>query len=82
MWTIFVGVGKKNSHDELFEAMNSYHPDIKFKLNPNANSLLDTEILRNDAECATRVFQKKNKFPTVWSLVRVFPRPFRHGGDS
>ena len=30
----------------LFDALNSYHPDIKFKLEQNPKKFLDTKIIK------------------------------------
>ena len=46
---------KRNEPDELFDKMNSYHPNIK----------LTIEITSNQIQCF--VYQKENKKPIHWN---------------
>ena len=36
---------KRNEADNLFDALNSYHPNIKFTLEQNPKKVLDTHII-------------------------------------
>ena len=40
---------KKNTKDELFEKLNTYHDNIKLTLKENPTKFLDTEIVRHNS---------------------------------
>ena len=56
----------------LFDALNSYHPDIKFKLEQNPKKFLDTKIIKETNKIKTQVFVKKSTYPVHWSSVVPF----------
>ena len=60
-------VRKKGQNDPLFEALNKYHPNMKFTLENNPTKFLDTELIwKEDGHCSTNVYQKPNKIPNCW----------------
>ena len=58
---------KCNEADTLFDASNSYHPNIKFTLEPNLKKFLDTQIIKENNQIKTEVFVKKSMYPVHWS---------------
>ena len=53
------GKRKRNESDTLFDALNSYHPNIKFTLEWNPKRFLDTQI------------SKENKNPSFCQKICV-----------
>ena len=60
---------KKNTDfDELFQNMNSHHPNIKLTVETNPTRFLDTAFSKNlDGSVTTNVFRKPVKLPTFWN---------------
>ena len=60
---------KKGEKDELGEALNSFHPNLKFTVENEPDKFLDCELQKNveTRTFSTRVFHKPNKFPMHWS---------------
>ena len=58
---------KCNEVDTLFDALNSYHPNIKFTLEQNPKKFLDTLIIKENNQIKTQVFVKKSMYPVHWS---------------
>ena len=58
---------KKNTTDELFEKLNTYHDNIKLTIEENPTKFLDTEIVRHNSAIITKVYTRSNKFPVHWS---------------
>ena len=58
---------KKNTNDELFEKLNTYHDNIKFTIEENPTKFLDTEIVRHNSTIITKVYTRSKKFPIHWS---------------
>ena len=60
---------KKNTDfDELFQNMNSHHPNIKLTVEINPTRFLDTAFSKNrDGSVTTNVFHKLRKLPTFWN---------------
>ena len=59
---------KKNTDfDELFQNMNSHHPNIKLTIETNPNRFLDTAFSKNLYGSVTNVFHKPGKLPTFWN---------------
>ena len=58
---------KKNTTDELFEKLNTYHDNIKLTIEENPKKFLDTEIVRHNSAILTKVYTKSNKFHIHWS---------------
>ena len=50
---------KCNESDTLFDALNSYHPNIKFTQEQNPKRFLDTPIIKENNGIKTQVFAKK-----------------------
>ena len=50
---------KRNESDTLFDALNSYHPNIKFTLEQNPKRFLDTQIIKENNRIKTQVFVHK-----------------------
>ena len=58
---------KRNKSDTLFNALNSYHPNIKFTLEQNPKRFLNSQIIKENNEIKTQVFVKKSMYPVHWS---------------
>ena len=58
---------KRNESDTLLDALNSYHPNIKFTLEQNPKRFLDTQIIKENNKIKTQVFVKKIMHPVHWS---------------
>ena len=54
---------KRNEPDELFDKMNSYHPNIKLTIEISPKIFLDTKILRTSNQIQCFMYQKENKKP-------------------
>ena len=65
---------KRNEADTLFDALNSYHPNIKFTLEQNHKKFLDNQIIKENNQIKTQVFVKKSMYPVHW-FSKV---PFRY----
>ena len=65
---------QENVTDTLFDALNSYHPNIKFTLEQNPKGFLDTQIIKENNRIKTQVFVKKSMYP-VHCSSKV---PFRY----
>ena len=57
---------KHNESNTLFDALNSYHPNIKFTLEQNPKSFLDTQKIKENNRIKTQVFGKKSVYPVHW----------------
>ena len=58
---------KKSVPDELFEALNSYNPNIRCTIVVNPSHFLDTNIQHENGEVSTSVHVKENNIPVFWS---------------
>ena len=60
---------KSLSLHHLFNAINNYHPKIRFTIEIQPNKFLDTNIniITSDGKAETSVYRKPNKLPTHWS---------------
>ena len=58
---------KKNTTDELFEKLNTYHDNIKLTIEENLTTFLHTEIVRHNSAIITKVSTRSNKFHAHWS---------------
>ena len=56
---------KKNTTDELFEKLNTYHDNIKLTIEENPTKFLDTEIVRHNSAIITKVHTRSNSFPFI-----------------
>ena len=55
-------------HDELYEALNKYHPKLKLTIEVNPSKFLDTSIkINNNNTISTSVHMKETKLPIPWS---------------
>ena len=57
---------KCDEADTLFDALNLYHPNIKFTLEQNPEKFLDTQIIKENNQIKTQVFVKKSMYPLHW----------------
>ena len=57
---------KKNKPDDLYNALNNYHPNINRTVEVNPKRFLDTEIISNSNRFETNVFHKDTKLVTHW----------------
>ena len=60
-------IRKKNETDELYNALNSYHQNIKLTLELNPTKFLDTKIIRSNGKITTQVYNKMKKLPVHWT---------------
>ena len=58
---------KRIEPDELFDKMNSYHPNIKLTIEISPKKFLDTKILRTSNQIQCFMYQKENKKPIHWN---------------
>ena len=58
---------KRNEPDELFDRMNSYHPNIKLAIEISPQKFLDTKILKTSNQVQCFIYQKENKQPIHWN---------------
>ena len=58
---------KRNEADTLFDALNSYHPNIKFTAEQKPQKFFDTQIIKENNQIKTQVFFKKSMYPAHWS---------------
>ena len=58
---------KKNKPDDLYNALNNYHPNVNLTIEVNPKKFLDTEIISNGNHFKTKVFHKDTKLATHWS---------------
>ena len=49
---------KKNKPDDLYNALNNYHPNLNLTVEVNPKRFLDTEIISNGNRFETKVFHK------------------------
>ena len=58
---------KKGIHDNLYERLNNYHPNIKLTVEINPNKFLDTEIIDNKGAIEMKAYRKIRKLPVPWA---------------
>ena len=58
---------KRNTKDELFENLNTYHDNIKLTIEENLTKLLGTEIVRHKPANITKAYTRSKKFTDHWS---------------
>ena len=54
-------------HDELFEKLNNYHPEIKLTIEVSRTNVLNTSLHPNNGIYDFKVYRKTTKQPTHWS---------------
>ena len=60
---------KENEKDNLFEALNSFHPNIKLIVEVNPSKFLDSHILRNKVSTVNfQIAEEQSKLPFHFSL--------------
>ena len=52
---------------ELFQSMNSHHPNIKLTVEANATTFLGRAFSKNPDGSVTIVFRKPGKLPSFWN---------------
>ena len=58
---------KINKKDDLYEALNKYHENIKLTVEKSPSKFLDTKLIINNGIYETQVYRKETKMPTHWS---------------
>ena len=58
---------KRNQTDELYNALNSYHQNIKLTLELDPTKFFDTEIIRSNGKITTQEYNKMKKLPVHWT---------------
>ena len=62
--------GKENGEDELYNALNFFHNNIRITIEKNPKKFLDTHILKNiNGILAFKVVRENTQLPTHWSLA-------------
>ena len=67
---------KKNETDGVYNALKSYHQNIKLTLELNPTKFLDIEIIRSNDKITTQVYNKMDKFLVHWTLK--IPVRYKH----
>ena len=57
---------KTNAPDNLFEKLNSYHPNIKFTVEENPDQILHAFSNHQEESFTTRVYQKPHNLHVNW----------------
>ena len=69
---------KKGVKDELFDALNSYHKNIRLTIEVNPEKFLDTNIVREGSKPVEfKVYDNVNKVPFHWSSK--VPKKYKRG---
>ena len=63
---------KTNQKNDLYEALNKYHNNIKVTLEKSPSRFLDTKSLINSGIYGTQVYRKETKIPTHRSSLPTF----------
>ena len=58
---------KRNETDELFDKMNSYHPNMKLTIEISPQKFLDSKVLRTSNQVQCFMYQKENKQLIHWN---------------
>ena len=58
---------KRNEEDNLFNNLNKYHQNIKFKMENEPTKFLETEIHHDGSQTITNISIKPNIYPVYWS---------------
>ena len=58
---------KKNETDELYNALDSYHENIKLTLELDPTKFLDTKIIPSNGKITTQVYNKMKKLSVHWT---------------
>ena len=58
---------KKNETDELYNALNLYHQNIKLILELDPTKFLDIEIILSNGKITTQVYNKMTKLALHWT---------------
>ena len=58
---------KRNQTDELYNALNSYHQNIKLTLELDPTKFFDTEIIRSNGKITIQEYNKMKKLPVHWT---------------
>ena len=57
----------KDQPDNLFQALNSSHPKIKYTIEVDPDKFLDTKIIQKNSIVTTEVNRKDRKLPVHWT---------------
>ena len=58
---------KSTKKDDLYEALNKYHKNVKLTVEKSSSKFLDTRFLINNGIYETQVYRKETNIPTHWS---------------
>ena len=58
---------KKNETDKLYNALDSYHQNMKLSLELDPTKFLDTDIIRSNGKMTPQVYNKMKKLPVYWT---------------
>ena len=58
---------KSNQPDELFQKLNSNHPNVRYTIEIKPEKFLDTKIVYNNDSITTEVKRNERKLPVHWS---------------
>ena len=62
---------KRKETNTPFDALNSFHPNIKFTLEQNPKMFLDTQIIKDVNKIKTQVFVKKSMYVVLESAILI-----------
>ena len=62
---------KRKETNTPFDALNSFHPNIKFTLEQNPKRFLDTQIIKDVNKIKTQVFVKKSMYVVLESAILI-----------
>ena len=60
-------IRNKDQEDSLFTKLNEYHPNMKFTVENDPKTFLDTTIHRTDNTITTTIYTKPHKLPVFWT---------------
>ena len=58
---------RKHKFDEVFQALNNYHENIKLKIELSPSKFLETHLVNVEGKYITKAHRKESKVPIHWS---------------
>ena len=71
---------KIDKKDDLYEALNKYHKNIKLTVEKSPTNFLDTRLLINNGIYETQAYRKETKIPT--HLDSNIPKRYKRNAIS
>ena len=57
---------RKDEFDEVFQALNNYHENIKLTIEISPSKFFDTQLINVEGKYITKVHSKESKIPIHW----------------